>query len=571
MLNDDQKLSDLLSVTVVGADTVSDTSGSYALYVIEVTCKLNGDTWRVHRRFSSFLKLQADLSHMAIPVSLPVGVFASSTSPSIMERRKRLLDEFLAAVLSFPPEVALANDHLSRFLRISDSVLACMGLSLADRDDMSRSFCQSATPPLEDSGILAWLDTQLCMPGRDTQVLTKEVSKLGDDKLRVFLNRLLSQMGEAVDSVPSVSAAEAVALLSHLVSVETNQDASLVIHALVQITEWPSKARLSNFVLCPSTAMTRLHAFRIAEATGLNPEIVFSDSAVEQFIAWQHARCQSAVPQSLQSGEDSMAGSGLAGLFAIGPNSPVARSVNGSGHGGRQQTAAGVAQEAREWVSFAASVGSSDGFTLSGSVKDDWTVVKVPVLSSEAIMGQVEVKFKLSGPALYEIRVEWTFPPSTDMESVITVLWALAGSAPASSPSSEENLLESVECVLNDSRRVGGTAVVQILKSCSRSFDGRKVVLAATTDPKVTTSSHDPLVRRIKHLHYVGCEIDVDKGSVTGCGLLSSESIFLVAGDLLGERLSLWKLLERVSDQVGVGLKGSRISQWLASPRVVFY
>ena len=94
---------------------------------------------------------------------------------------------------------------------------------------------------------------------------------------------------------------------------------------------------------------------------------------------------------------------------------------------------------------------------------------------------------------------------------------------------------------------MGGTAVANVIKSCGRSASGN-VVIACSVDPRIpVTAATDPLVRPIKHLHIVGCEIDVNRGVLTGTAMLSAESVFLVANDLLGERMALWRAVENVS------------------------
>ena len=566
MMNEEVKLSDLVSAVVVDAQSVSDGSGSYALYVVEVTCRQNGESWRVHRRFSAFLKLQSDLSFLAIPISLHAGIFASSTSPQTIERRKRILEEFLGAVLSFSPTEALSGGHLGEFLRMSDEVLVHLGLSPNESEDSVPSLCQSPTPPIEDSRILDWLEALICTVGRDMQLLTREVCKLGDDKLRDVLIFLLDRIGESLDGVPTVVAADALGILSHLVSVETNQEAGIVVHCLLQLSDWAPKAGLAKFVLYPTTGGTRLHAFRVAAASRLSPGTVFSsEAAVAQFQAWQQVQSSTMLSVHNDSMEAVGAQSGLAALFAIGPNSPVARSVQGSAQGGRQ----GAAQEARDWVSFAAATARNSAFVISGCVQDDdgWKSVRIPSISEAAIVGKVAVKYRLAGTGLYELNIEWKLPSSTDMEAVINCIWDLAPSEGAPVATSDESLTETAEYVWNDARRVGGTAVVSLIKSCSRSWD-EKILLAATTDPRAG-GSQDPLVRHIRHLHYIGCEIDVDSGNVTGCALLSSESIFLIAGDLLGERLLMWRTLEHISHQLLMGSSqtSSGISRWLTSSR----
>jgi len=541
----------LVSASIVSTDAVE--GQGYTLYGIQVTNRSDGSVWTVFRRFSNFLTLQSHLPKGMVPpeCSLHGGVLASSTAPEIVQRRNQLLEDFLGCLLVLPSDNVLAIPELVEFLRLPFSE------SSAPPSEAEQSWISSTSAP-----------TPQASDQTDFKRLTTVVNKMSEENLNRFLLDLMQRIGH--EPIPSANNVYALASLQHLVCVETNSDSACVLHALVHIPGYQSMLRLNNFIRTPTAAGSRLMAFRVAKAICMHTRssspssiLLGDDQAVAQFTAWS---TRQPLPDR---------GSVPALAVPIGPQSPLARSVyaNSQPAGGHAQSTAAL--EAREWVAFAAS--SNDNlFRLPGSITNaaEWTLVSMPKESAKTIIGKLDLRYRVqstgfgSQAQVYELRLDWHLP-TADMEHVLHVLWEskfLGEPVRVSEvPGERANLTETLECEIKDQRRLGGTVTISLVKSCMRSFNGR-VVMAATTDPLATTVHASPTTRRIKHLHFLGCEVDVERGIVTACALLSSESIFLVAGDLLGERLMLWPALERLSQALGETdsvTENNEMAEWL--------
>jgi hypothetical protein len=534
-LSSDGPLNELITATIAGTESVDE--GGYTLYAIQVTSKTDGSVWTVYRRFSNFLNLQSRLPKGTIPVECGVhgGVLASSTAPEIVQRRTEMLEDFLNALLSLPATTVWANEDVCEFLRLPAE---------SPSEEPHESFLLNET-------LQSWPPTSEPETYIDLKSLTVSVNKMNEESLNKFLLDLMHQVGGGTGPIPTASSVHALGKLEHLVS-ETNVDGAIIVHAMVHIPGWQSIIRLPVFIRTPTYARSRLSAFKVVKAVLTNHSAQIStnhillndEQAISQYTAWIS-------PTNVLSPQTP--GSNSVSYF-MGPQSPLARSVYASNSGMGGHAVATAALEAREWVASAA---GDSGFRLPGLVSSgsEWTRVAIPNESVKRINGQLDLKYRVQASGsgvnalMYEIRLHWNFMPS-DSSLILNSLWDLLseGGTGIPVPGEAANLTETVECRVRDLRQVGGIVTINLVKSCMRSFNGR-VVMAATTDPSANTGNENRPAgqRHIKHLHYVGFEVDADRGNLTGCALLSSESIFLVAGDLLGERLSLWQTIERFS------------------------
>lgn len=556
-------LGDLVSAKIVSAEPVE--GQGFTLYAIQVTNRADGSVWTVYRRFSNFIALQSHLPKGVIPTesSLHGGVLASSTAPEIVERRRELLEDFLGTLLAQPTDQILNIRQVVDFLRLPFSDSPCTP-SEVDQSWLSNT----SIPPVQET--------------TDFKTLTSSVNKMKEENLNAFLLDLMQRI--SCTSLPSASNVYALATLQHLVCVETNVDSACVLHALVHIPGWQSMLGLSNFLRAPTSAGSRLMAFKVIKALleHLHSASAFSilqgdDQAMAQYTAW-----------STRQPIFDLGASSAPATVSLGPQSPLARSVYAHSAPAGGHALATAALEAREWVSFAASSSGCDNrFRLAGSISHsaaDWVVVPIPKESIKKLIGKLELRYRVQSTGLgassqvYELRIDWQLPSVVeDMDRILSLLWE--GSyfgflaEPARTipvPSEAANCTETVECVIKDQRTIGGTVAVSLVKSCMRSFNGR-VVMASTTDPLASGGLGPSNSRRIKHLHFLGCEVDAERRIVTGCALLSSESIFLVAGDLLGERLMLWQALEQLSLALteAAAAPDVRMAEWLRMSSVL--
>lgn len=609
---------------------------NHTLYEIKVTCR--GEQWSVFRRFSWFLQLDKEISNVFpefVHLRASVGPtwLRSSTSPQVVEERKESLNSYIARILTLSPEISLSQP-VCRFLRIGDELriallaspgrpddhLPCMDDLVSGRSELDTPDGYLETPPpADDEAVVEWL-LQITDRNPRDPVIKSELRKMENDKIQIFFASLLSQIGERrPDKNPSVSAVEKLLLLQSLVCVETNIDAGPLVSVLRDMDM--SRAHFGDFITHPTMACTKMSVFRILRSLG-NAATVLSEStgdyALNQYLAWlawenAFTACN---PDPSWSATSQLSQTGLAGVFALGPNSPSARSVgpfSPTASMGRSQLASLLANEAREWVTFA--VSSERDFYIAGSVAtESWREIPVPVSVEKELVGEVSLKYRKSTSVAGEIdiKLQWAFPASTDMESVVNLVYdpesyveSLSGvperirdfarsyfgvvsltkhrstdqtatgtqgsCTPAMSCMSvgANVLAKSTLCHFTDMRRIGGSAIASILRSCAKSFSGN-IIIASCCDPRGLPSITDPLVRPIRHLHFVGCEIDIAKGLVTGSALLSPESVFLVASDLLGEPVLLWKSLVNFSNVLKSVASSSQsivtpVSHWLAS------
>ena len=583
-------LGEVINASVVSTETAEE---GYTLYVIEVQSRVTeGTTWRVYRRFSNFLQFQSKLKaqediDIATEAQLHAGLLASSTAPEVVDRRINLINDFIKAVLNSP-----YNGVSEEFFRIP---------SVETPSNKSSGFVSGTTTPSPEydhyaTGSRAFDKIMSDFENRNFTQVRTEINKFGETRLSNFIIMLMGRISndnEPAYSLPSVNSVYALSLLHYIICTETNLDSACIVHTMKKnIPNEKILGFFAKFIRFPTCTGSRLMAFKILKAIGMSPFIMNEDdSVVAQYMAWLESGY-------LDGTRDDMSGpTSGGGAVLIGPNSPLAHSVFAGGSGAAQRVghaSAIAALESREWVAFAASSRLvPPGVSSALPVGDySWTQVPIPVESQKRIAGQILLRYRVnpqpsSSSGGYEVKLEWRLPLGVDIEKIVNLIWdpTFAGDtsyfgflSPAAGIISEcapvggeqANLTESVECVLLDSRRIGGMAVVQLLRSCMRSFN-RRIVIAATTDPVGQTSAnssllHNANVRRIKHLHFMGCEVDPDRNMLTMCGLLSSESIFLIACDLLGERQTLWRGLERFSSLMMATSSvpsDSKMSEWL--------
>ena len=610
---------------------------NHTLYEINVTCRC--EQWCVFRRFSWFVQLDKEISNLFpefVHLRASVGPtwLRRSTSPQVVEERKESLNSYIARILTLPLEISLSQP-VCRFLRIGDELRTALLASSGRPDDhlpcMDDLVCARSElvtpdglvdtpPPIDDQAVVEWLLQITDRNSRDP-VIKSELRKMGNGGIQIFFESLFSQIGERRhDENTSVSAVDKLLLLQSLVCVETNIDAGPLVSVLRDMDM--SRAHLADFITHPTIASTKSSVYKILRSLG-NAATVLSESnggdyALNQYLAWLalengFTACN---PDPSWSATSQLSQTGLAGVFALGPNSPSARSVgpfSPTASMGRSHLASLLANEAREWVSFA--VSSERDFYIAGSVAtESWREVPVPVSLEKDLVGKVSLKYRksTSGSGEIEIKLRWAFPASTDMESVVNLVYdpatyldslsgvperirdfaisyfgfvsltkhrstdqAATGTQGSCTPAMScmsvgaNVLAKSTLCHFTDMRRIGGSAIASILRSCAKSFSGN-IIIASCCDPSGLPSVTDPLVRPIRHLHFTGCEIDIAKGLVSGSALLSPESVFLVASDLLGEPVLLWKSLVNFSNVLkSVALSSQSIltpvSQWLAS------
>ena len=409
--------------------------------------------------------------------------------------------------------------------------------------------------------------------------LSAGISKLNEETLHEYVASLLMQVGggrgESYGTISpeSVHAVRALTILHHLICLETNLDSACIIHAARKkiLNEPQLGGVFSTFIRFPTCSGSRMMAFKVLRALDIAPERLSDDESVAaQYLAWREAKLQLGHPF------DSVDTTTSAPIV-LGPQSPLARSILGLNCAASNRNSHGTvmaALESREWVAFAAS--SRISVTPSLILGDmSWTSVNVPSITASLILGHLALKYRVNnmgGTPGYELKIDWKLPQTVDMYKVMNILWSQGGYIGFMDKGDAEwvpvlneqaNLTESKECVFKDNRRVGGTAVAHLVRSCMRSFN-KRVVMAVTADPTSSSSITNPNVRKIRHLHFVGCEVDPDRQTLTWCALLSSESIFLIANDLLGERESLWKSLETLSGLImSPGSTSKAFTDWL--------
>lgn len=575
-------LKNFVDVRVAGTEQLAD----HTVYVVEVTGKSNGESWHVFRRFSWFLdldrKLQIRFPHylQVQKVRLPHRWIVWMNSDVVRARAERL-NEYLVSLLSLPGEISCCS-IVGEFLRLpADGQLDDASFLLPD-SLLSDCLCQTPAVPAVDGesdySIIEWAEGAF-----SSATFLHDIKRIDwSEKLifQLFTKVLVPAVGRfESDRVLSVIALR---VLARLVSVEFNLDASLFVHVGKSSVDW-KQAKLENHIRTPLVCGNRADAFSLIRKVGLpSYAMLKDDDVISQFLAWNSGQEFFQRPKSGHAVHHQTV-TGLPGLFGLGPASPVARSVlaqqsPSNSLASLTATRQTLGAEARECVMFAVSTGGENFFISGTQPGEGMRAVPSPLMLDS--LYEINLTYRPAAFGEFEVRMEWQFPESTDMETVVKLVWegceeSFFGIARSSVSADSErndpsgNLLGSTQVQFPDPRRFNGTATLHLLKSVSRGIAPGTVIVAASADPTRTASS-DPSEKLIKHLHFTGVELDFEAKKGTFVALLSSESIFLISGDLLGEKLALWTAIERFKNCLKDPLRSGHvfsqgITDWLGT------
>jgi len=129
-------------------------------------------------------------------------------------------------------------------------------------------------------------------------------------------------------------------------------------------------------------------------------------------------------------------------------------------------------------------------------------------------------------------------------------------------------LAEKFIVVFRDQRRHNGIARANLMKSVGAGLGSDTIVMAVSSDYSNQSATCPTPDRMIRHLYFAGCEVNISSGEVRGVGSLSSDSIFLIAQDLLGEYGRFWTAVKRFSDALHAVQRPAhptRLSNWIHS------
>jgi hypothetical protein len=187
-----------------------------------------------------------------------------------------------------------------------------------------------------------------------------------------------------------------------------------------------------------------------------------------------------------------------------------------------------------------------------------WISVKSPV----QVIGDPSLSYRTGPSGEYEIHFDWKLPSNIDMEIVLNLIYdaeifldkrcdgffgftgnpIVTRKPTQSSVDTSDSLTDRFTAFFKDPRRLNGIAAANLIKTMGLGVANNTVIIALCSDP--CASIFGPQYRAIRHLYFAGCEVNVATGSIRGIASLSSESIFLVATDLLGERGRFWEAVE---------------------------
>ena len=553
------------SARVSGHEVVVDDLGrEHVVYVIEVERSDSPVKYTVYRRWSKFVMVDKLLeSEFGVPrTTSRFPSWRRGTDEKLISERKQLLNILL--------EKFLLNfcDVVSEFLRIPSQEE-----SRYDFSAVSSSVVTSGiqTPLVDDSdeGLMIKLRHEIriadssgkaVFPVFINLVKANPISLGRNQSVAVdFLSLLLERTGTC-ETNPTDSL-NFLKFLAQTVSAEQNPSeyaiAIFLLNHKVSANQW-AKADLGFHVTrIPSPFGNRLDVFRIIFAldkddVGLQ-DLGIPEIAVSQYLMWRdrHVSFAEVLP-AVQAGE-SYVSPGMVSL--MGPNSPLAASPSRSS---RNQTSA--ANDAREWLMVSLAALEDDGIFASNQTS--WTKVSIPEGSKNLILGDVSLWYRPSSESQTEVKFEWTFPANVNMEHVLGLLFnpeeigapldlvsgffGLVSSFTLTQAAVDEDdvLLKKLTVYFDEPRK----AMAHLVVSVGRGVGSNAVVLALASDTTISRSvtTH----RLIRSFHLGGCEINVTTGQMKGLINFSSDSIFLIAGDLLGERLVLWKAFERFSSAV---------------------
>ena len=491
-----------LGAKIVGTEQLH----NHTAYVIEVTLN-NMETWRIFRRYSLFLRLDGDLRieypeyFMRQPTVIPNrwAVWKYTTS-----ERLEILQKYLSNLVAMD----IAKERtVSNFLRLPDIPLFIDEEYYPSTPDVL---------PLDGSGeeIVEYIGKSL-----GTSVEGLEKISWTESLFRLLLETVLIP---AMGTGSTRRGAAAVLMAARLASVSHNLDAGLFLH-VARTVDW-APAKLEAHVNRPLVNGNRGAVFELIKRIGLPPHaMVDCDGALRALLT-----TPTVAPCPLWGNDPVEVSTAL-----FGPQSPLARSVLNQQH--HSPAREGQIFEAREYVEFSVAAGRAHFLIPHSEPAEPMRIVPVPEETLRVLQrtnGAVTLSFRPVSFEDIEVRIECMFN-NPDMQKLVQTVW-----------NSQEEFVEQIKCHFSDPRRPKGIAVLNLLKSVSRGVNGQTVVLAASA-----TTSNDtvlPNEKQIHHLHYVGGEIDLENYSATFVGLVSSEAIFLIAPDLLGERLLLWKWIETI-------------------------
>jgi hypothetical protein len=223
-------------------------------------------------------------------------------------------------------------------------------------------------------------------------------------------------------------------------------------------------------------------------------------------------------------------------------------------------------------------------------ISAEWINVNQP--KNLSVIGAPLLAYRVCPSGEYEVKWDWKFPSNIDMEIVLNLLYcpgefiaSLSGleaaaeqldladrsatvngtsgffgftgnpvvkkleTSPFTDSGSDSPMIALVDrfvAYFKDPRRHNGIAVANLIKTMGLGVVKNTVIIALVSDQSLTTSVTTNY-RQIKHLYYAGCEVSISSGSIRGIASLSSESIFLLCSDLLGEKGRFWECVEKFS------------------------
>jgi hypothetical protein len=557
----------LYSAQIVGHELIADHTGrNHVVYVIEIGLCDSMLKHRVYRRYSKFLLvdklLESDYGVRRTMSRLPS--LRRGTDDTVIEERKKvlsgLLDKFLAHLCPLVIDffrIVPREDSRYDFSAVTSEVTSGVVTPVDDDSDeeLVRRLEGAITSETPSFTIFSSFAKSFSF-ARDHAVSTN------------LLRLIIAQIGKMEQS--PTDSIRFLRFLARLVSTEHNPSEAGLVRFLVNNQISPSdwaKGNLAIHVTSGATAFgNRADVFRLIFFLDKNEEELYEifndEQAVSLYLMWRDRYVMFADTSPGNVGETHVSAGAVS---LMGPMSPLAASP------AKSKNQHSFAHDAREWlmVSLAAlddtSIFPAQGVSL-------WRRVLVPEETARTVLGEICLEYRPVS-CEFEIKFQWTFPAHINMELVLGLLYnpeelglSLSGffgitSACTVSCQEEDSLVKKICAYFDDPKK----AVANLLITADRGVSNNTVVLAVVSDPSAprpASSSH----RVIRSLHMGGCEVNVTSGQMKGLFHFSNESIFLIAGDLLGERLVLWKAIEKFSNALKnptIGNPDNHMSVWL--------
>ena len=515
----------IVSVTIVRTEEI-ELPSRHVAYVLRV-CTDDLGEWEIFRRFSWFVDLDKKLRIL-------FGTRFSHYVPSLPSRfgwgdRVVRLNAYLSALKTLPAEIT-ACELFCEFLRIPVST------RIDDTLTPELPTTPPQSPPMveDEFSILEQVSTMASTNGGIVKLAwTESLIKKALQKV------LMPAIGNWIDRVRAVGALRATL---RYMSVEYNFEyAQVFVHVGKQLEGWGECLG----VHVPQTSDNQRDVFLLVDRLG--GANFLEDPSL--YLAWRFQLSLEPRPVGESSSPKS--------AEFLGPQSPMARSVlnNYASNVSKSQ----LVNEAKECVEFSLAAGR-ERFFIPGSEKgtDLFRQVATPPETQLPPGTSVAMSYRPVTFGDIEIRIECEFSCActcgcTCVFNALSLLWS-GESDSYFGLGSGESIGTCVLCTFADPRRFKGKTVLSLLKSIHRGMD-MSYIISACADQAHTSSSE----KRIQHLHFIGAE--VREGAITIVGLLSSESIFLVAGDLLGEGLLLWRAIERFFAQLPNACGGELVAE----------